>query len=169
MLATDYDGLVRRLARRFGCSDFASETLHETFVRLDGLTDKTVIQSPKDYLFRAAVNVGRNRRRAERLRASAGEIDALLDVPDEAPIPEQIVDARSEVAALLRVLAELSPRMRRAFEAALFDSRPYAEIATELGVSLRTVERDIQHAMEHCARTLGEVPVRRASGSQLRK
>lgn len=158
MLAADYDSLVRRLARRFGSSDFASETLHETFARLESVSDRTALQNPKDYLFRTAINVGKNLRRAERIRATAAEIDAVLDVPDAAPSPAQAVEARSEMDYLLAVLDELPRRTRFIFEAALFDNKPYATIATEQNVSLRTVERDVQRAIEHCARKLGHMP-----------
>jgi RNA polymerase sigma-70 factor (ECF subfamily) len=168
MLAADYDGLIRRLTRRFGCSDFASDTLHETFTRLDGVSDKTLVQSPKDYLFRTAINVGKNRRRAERLRASAAEIDAILDVADETPDPAQTIEARSEMDALLHALDELPSRTRRAFEAALFDNKPYSEIAETLGVSLRTVERDIQRAIELCASRIGKAPMARSGNTPQR-
>lgn len=168
VLTADYDGLVRRLTRKFGCADFASETLHETFARLDGMSNATVVQSPKDYLFRTAINVGKNRRRAERVRATAAEIDAILDVADEAPTPAQAVEAQSEMDALLQVLSELPPRVRQIFEAALFHNVPYSQIADDLGVSQRTVERDVQQAVEHCARRLGRDVTRRASGRRRR-
>lgn len=164
VLAADYDGLVRRLTRKFGCADFASETLHETFARLDGVPEATVVQSPKDYLFRTAINVGKNRRRAERLRASAADVDAMLDVADDAPSPVQIIEAQSDMDTLLLTLAELPLRVRKTFEAALFENQPYPQIAEELGVSLRTVERDVQLAIEHCARRLGRGMIRRSSG-----
>lgn len=164
VLANDYDGLVRRLTRKFGCADFASETLHETFARLDGVSDVTVVQSPKDYLFRTAINVGKNRRRAERYRASAAEVDAMLDVADDAPTPMQIIEAQSDMNALLLILEELPPRVRKTFEAALFENVPYPEIAEDFNVSLRTVERDVQQAIEHCARRLGRGVMRRLSG-----
>lgn len=164
LLVADYDGLLRRLARRFGSMDFASETLHDTFAHLDRVGDATVLQSPKDYLFRVAINVGKNRQRAERLRASAADIDAILDIADETPAAEQIVAARSDIGAMQRALNELPLRLRQAFEGAFFENRPYADIAADLGVSVRTVERDIQQAVEHCARRLGEASPR-AAGS----
>lgn len=158
MLAADYDSLVRRLARRFGSSDFASEALHETFARLENVSDGTPLRNPKDYLFRTAINVGKNLRRAERIRATAAEVDAVLNVPDVAPGPAQTAEARSEMHHLLLVLGELPERTRSIFEAALFNNQPYSVIAAEQGVSLRTVERDVQRAMEHCARKLGYMP-----------
>jgi RNA polymerase sigma factor (sigma-70 family) len=66
--------------------------------------------------------------------------------------------------ALVSVLSDLPPRVRHVFEAALFDSVPYPQIAEELGISLRTVERDVQQAVECCARRLGRSVARRVSG-----
>ncbi len=154
MLTADYDGIVRKLTRKFGSADFARETLHETFARLDGISDKTALQNPKDYLFRIAINVGKNLRRGERVRATAGEIEAFFDIPDETPGPAQTVEARSDMNALLGLLAELPPRTRAVFETVLFHDTPYAQIAADLGVSLRTVERDVQRAIEYCAQVL---------------
>jgi RNA polymerase sigma-70 factor, ECF subfamily len=161
ILVADYNGLVRRLTRRFGSPDFASETLHETFAQLERIGDETVVLSPKDYLFRTAINVGKNLQRSERLRASASDIDALLDVPDETPLPEQIVAARSDMDELVRALDELPLRVRQVFEAVFFANKPYAQIAQQFGVSTRTVERDVQHAVEHCSRQVGHLPTRR--------
>ncbi len=83
---------------------------------------------------------------------------------DDAPIPSDIVEARSEIDALIPILEELPLRTRRAFKAALFDLMPYRDIAEELGVSLRTIEVDVQRAIEHCARRLGRDVIRRPSG-----
>ncbi len=170
MLTADYDGIVRKLTRKFGSADFARETLHETFARLDGISDKTALQNPKDYLFRIAINVGKNLRRGERVRATAGEIEAFFDIPDETPGPAQTVEARSDMNALLGLLAELPPRTRTVFEAVLFHDTPYVQIAADLGVSLRTVERDVQRAIEYCAQVLdgsgfGQMRTRGPDGS----
>jgi RNA polymerase sigma-70 factor, ECF subfamily len=163
MLVSDYDALLRKLTRQFGSPDFAAETLHETFAKLDRVADTSVLLRPKDYLFRILINVGKNRRRAERLRATAAEIDAVLQVADDTPDPAQIIESRSEMDALLAVLSEMSPRTRAAFRAALFEGKPYAKIASDLGVSLRTVERDLQYAIEFCARSLGRSMASRSS------
>lgn len=154
VLAADYDGVVRRLTRKFGSSDFARETLHETFVRLENVSDSATLISPKDYLFRTALNVGMNRLRHERRRATATEIDDVLNFADDTPDPATIAEARSDIQAAMRAIGGLPQRTQRAFRLALFEDRPYAQIAVELDVSVRTVERDIQLALEHCASAL---------------
>lgn len=154
VLAADYDNIVRRLARRFGSADFARETLHETFLRLSGMSDQTNLRNPRDYLFRAAINIGKNLRRSEQIRATDGDVDAFFDIPDEKPSPAHAIEIRADMDALLRAVADLPPRTRSVFEAVLFDETPYAQIALNLGVSLRTIERDVQRATEYCVRVL---------------
>lgn len=154
VLTADYDNIVRRLARRFGNAEFARETLHETFVRLSGISDHADLRRPHDYLFRAAINIGKNLRRNEQIRATEGEIEAFFDIPDETPTPARAIEIRGDMDALLRAIAELPPRTRSVFEAAVFDETPYAQIAANLGVSLRTIERDVQRATDYCVRVL---------------
>lgn len=150
VLAADYDHIVRRLARRFGSADFA----HETFLRLNGISDHAEVRSPRDYLFRAAINIGKNLRRNEQIRATDGEVEAFFNIPDETPSPARAFEIRADMDALLRALADLPPRTRSVFEAVLFDETPYAQIALNLGVSMRTIERDVQRATDYCVRVL---------------
>lgn len=165
VLTADYDDLVRRLTRRFGNRDFASETLHDTYVQLQSVPDTTLINSPKDYLFRTAINVGTRKRTTESRKATAKEIDSILDdIGDDSAGPARIAEARSEVDALMQVLSELPERTRKAFAATIFDGHSCGDIAEELGVSVSTVEKDIQRAVELCSRRLGRTPTRRTSG-----
>jgi RNA polymerase sigma-70 factor, ECF subfamily len=162
--AEDYDGLYRRLTKRLGSSELASEALHETFLRVDRASSVAQVQRPRDYLFRIAINIATDRRREERRLLNADEIDSLLHVADESPDPAQILEAREEVRALEKALAELPDRQRAIFFAAVIRSMPDHAIAERLGLTVRTVERDLQRALQHCARRLGRSLLRRGGG-----
>jgi len=112
VLVADYDHFFRRLSLRLRCRDQAAEVLHETFLRLARVKHLEAVQHPKEYIYRAAINIAKNRRKAETYRASALLFDTTLEVPDEAPDPARIVEARSEIAALKRALAALPARRR---------------------------------------------------------
>lgn len=114
-LVENYDGLIKKLTRRLGSSDFAHDALHETFLRLDRVTDAVQVRSPTDYIFRTAINIAKDRQKAQNYRVSVSEIDALLDVCDEGPDPARVVEARSEIEAFKRALAELPPKCSAAF------------------------------------------------------
>lgn len=167
-LVENYDGLVRKLTRRLGSSDFAYEALHETFLRLDRVTDAVPVRSPADYIFRTAINIAKDRQKAQNRRVSASEIDELLDVSDDGPDPARVAEARSEIEAFKRALSELPSRPRDVLQSISIDGRSPQEVAARLGVSVRTVESDLKRALNHCADSLDHTLIRRLGGPRPR-
>jgi len=163
VLSSDYEGLARRLTRCLGSSDLAREALHETFLRVDRVADVSSVRSPVDYLFRAAINVAKDRRRSDSLRdrLSAGEIAAICDIPDDQPDPSAALEARLEIEELEKALRELPKRRRAVFLAANIEQIPHRQIAKRFGINARTVEFDLRYAMEHLSRRLGRKLIRR--------
>jgi RNA polymerase sigma-70 factor, ECF subfamily len=160
-LSDDYEGLTTRLTRCLGSSDLAREALHETFLRVDRVSEAVSVRSPADYLFRTAINVAKDRRKSDAHLLSAAEIAAITDLPDESPDPSAIAGARLELKALDRALTELPARRRDVFVAAHIEQLPHDEIAARFGINVRTVEFDLQHAMEHLSLRLGRTVIRR--------
>jgi RNA polymerase sigma-70 factor, ECF subfamily len=160
-LAADYEGLTKRLTRCLGSSDFAREALHETFLRVDRVSETVSVRSPLDYLFRTAINVAKDRRRSDSRLLSAAEIEAIIDIPDEGPDPLRVLESRIELKELEKALAELPERRRNVFVAAHIEQLPHGDIARRFGVNIRTVEFDLQYAMEHLCRRLGRNVIRR--------
>lgn len=156
LLVTNYTSLSQRLARRLGSTESANEALQDTYLRLAKGHDLGPIRSPQDYLFRVALNIAADRRRAEARKLTVDEVDALLNVADDAPDPARAAEARSELRLLEQVLTELPERRRAIFKAALLDEIPRREIAKEHSVSVRTVDFEIQRALEYGTRRLEE-------------
>jgi RNA polymerase sigma factor (sigma-70 family) len=154
LLLADYREMDRRLTRRLGSADLASEVLHETYLRLQGITEIEPVRSPKAYVFRIALNIAHDRRRAESRRLTVDEVDCLLDIPDDQPDAARVIEDRSEVNLLRRAIAELPERRRRVLILSRIEGLPNREIATRLGVTVRTVETDLKQAIEHCAERL---------------
>lgn len=160
-LSADYEGLAKRLARRLGSADLAREALHETFVRIDRVSETVNLRSPRDYLFRAAINAAKDRRRSDSRLLNASEIASIIDVPDECPDPFTVVADRLELEDFNNALAELSDRRRRVFVAAHVEQLTHEQIAQRFGINARTVAFDLQHAMEHLGRRLGRKVLRK--------
>jgi RNA polymerase sigma factor (sigma-70 family) len=154
LLLADYSGLDRQLARRLGSADVASDVLQETYLRLEGMNEVGPVRSPKAYLFRIALNIANDRRRAESRRLTVDEVDSLLDIPDDRPDAERVTEDRSELHLLKRAIAELPERRRRVLICSRIKDMPHREIAKRLGVTVRTVEMDLKQALEHCAERL---------------
>jgi RNA polymerase sigma-70 factor (ECF subfamily) len=153
-LLVRYDDLKRRLTRRLGSADLANEALQDTYLRLETMAETGPIRRPLAYLFRTALNIGINRRIADSRLLTASEVDALLEVADETPDPARIVEARSEISALGRALAELPVRRRQIFLASWVDGVSHMELAARFGVSLRTIQSELRSAVDHCAKRL---------------
>lgn len=163
-LVSRYDELKRRLARRLGSDDVASEVLHETWLRLGQGGEVGIIRNPESYVYRMALNVAVDRVRAETRWAKRAQIEALLASESDELDPEHIVAAKSEMAAFERALSELPARSRDIFVAALIEELPYREIAERFGISLRSVEREMSRVFDHCVTSMKKSPVRRRLG-----
>ena len=93
-----------------------------------------------------------DQQRVENRRLTVAEAEVLLNVPDPAPGPDRIAEGRAELDALTRAMGELPARQRVILLAVRLEGLPQNDIAEQLGVSLRTVERELRNAHEYCAR-----------------
>jgi RNA polymerase sigma-70 factor (ECF subfamily) len=150
LLVDRYDDLRRRLTRRLGSVDLASEALHEVYLRLDRADNPGAVASPTAYLFRAAFNIASDTRRMESCHARQTTVDGLNDVADRTPGPDGIAEAKVELAALVQALLTLSPRQRAILIAARYEEIPRAEIAKRYRISRRLVQLELQRALEAC-------------------
>jgi RNA polymerase sigma factor (sigma-70 family) len=137
--------LLRFLAAR-GAGDEAEDVLHDLWQRV---VDSPVqpIADPLSYLFRAAENLMRDRRRSflSRERRQADWQGATLGEQEEA-LGERVLIARERLREADAVLEALGPRAATVFRRARLDGIGQAAIARELGVSLSSVEKDLQKA-----------------------
>lgn len=156
LLVSSYDELKRRLTRRTGSADVAAEALHETWIRLGHVNEIAVVQRPESYLYRMALNAAVDRHRADVRWFDKASLESLLRSDDDQLDPEHIISMRSEMAALERVLMELPDRRRAIFLAALTEELSYRDIAKRFGISLRSVEREMSRAFDHCGNYFGK-------------
>lgn len=137
-----------RFLRARGAGDDAEDVLHDVWQRISNPPDGPIAE-PLSYLFRAAENAMRDRHRAALARvnretnwASSGH------APEPPPGGEQVLIARERLAEVNAALAALppAPRVATIFRRFRLEGIGQAEIASESGVSLSTVEKDLQKA-----------------------
>lgn len=146
-LAQCYASLKSRLTHVLGCADLASDALHDTWVRLKDKDEQRVMESPAAYLMRVAVNIAVDIQRRQRRIADGDEVEELLDaLVDPKPGPAQLAESRSELAQLTAAMERLPERRRLILVLVHWDGVPQKEVATRLGVSLRTVEYELKRA-----------------------
>lgn len=158
VLVTGYDDFKRRLTARLGSAELAREALQETCLRLGSSTIMGSVQSPRAYVLRAAFNIAINRLVAEKRRATSPDLDAMFEIADDTPDQARIVEARSEIAALKRALHELPKRRREIIVAVALNEVPIPVLAKRFGVTVRTIQIELKHAIMHCAERLDRRP-----------
>lgn len=134
------------------------DLIQESYVRL-WPAEFATIMNPRAYLYRTLRNLVYERARHARVvpMELMGEIDDLGVISDE-PGAERRLSARQELDRLKRIVAELPPQCRKAFELRKFENLSQREIAARMGVSEGTVEKHLAKALSRLleARAEGE-------------
>jgi RNA polymerase sigma-70 factor, ECF subfamily len=156
-----YDDLKARLTQRLGSAELASDALQDAWLRLEKVTLIGPVQRPWPYLLRIAYNIALKRLRHEREIVTLDDARAALSLVDDAPDADRVVRARLELVQLRHALEELTPRQREILFASRLDGVPLQELAGRHGISQRMVERDLKHAVLHCAARLDRKIIQR--------
>jgi RNA polymerase sigma-70 factor (ECF subfamily) len=161
LLVGEYDKLKTQLARRLGSHDLAGEVLQETYLHLQRPLRIGAIGNPKHYLLTIATNIARMSFRRERRLTSLSELDEALGFVDETPDPLRSLEAREQFEALNAAFAELTPRRRHILFASRLEGRKLRDIAAELGLTQRSVEKELKVALMLCGLKLRREVVQR--------
>jgi RNA polymerase sigma factor (sigma-70 family) len=149
-----YDEIKVQLTRSLGSRELADDVLHETFLRLHQSEAAGMIRQPESYIFRVALNIATDKRREERRRASQAEVLAAIRLHDAQPDLSREIEARSDIEALKRALAELPPRCRAILIAARVHGLSHEAIAERSNISRTMVQKDLRRAVHHCVEYL---------------
>lgn len=149
-LYSDHHGWLNGwLRNKLGNAADAADLAHDTFLRLLNRSERMELTAPRAFLRTVARGLVIDHWRREELERAY--LEALARLPGhETPSPE----ARELVFELLESIAKmldgLKPNVRRAFLLAQCEGMPYRQIAEQMGISLRSVERYVADALYHC-------------------
>lgn len=137
---------ARRAVLRQGIADQdADELVHEAFLKVAAYQRAHAVQSQEGLLVRTAVNLSIDRqRRAGRLPLADGS--TLYEIPDAAPDPARIVEARARLRQVAAGLDRLPERTRRILLRRRLDNMSYADIAHSEDMSVAAVEKLVARA-----------------------
>jgi RNA polymerase sigma-70 factor (ECF subfamily) len=144
--------LLWYVARRVPNRADAEEVVQEAFLRLLG-ADRLEANAyrARNYLFATAINLVRDnhRRRTARLQSAHVSVEELqIETTD--PNPAVALDAELGMRVVASALRDIQPRAREAFRLYVQEELTYGRIALKLGVSKKTIERDIALAVTLC-------------------
>ena len=146
--------LLRYLTDLLSRREDAEDVVQETYIRL--LNAATLERSEaraRAFMYKVATNIAYDRFRQRQTRGSESGAE-LANIVSDGPSPERIVAFDQAVEIVKRTLLELKPRCRQVFLMRTSEDLSYEEIAARLAISKRTVEREMQHALDVCQRRL---------------
>lgn len=150
-----YTMALRLLGRPADAADVVQETFLRAYVKLPQLRGDSV----RGWLFRVAVNAGRDvQRRSVRRPASSleGEGGKVIDLPDPAAGPEDTALGRERSGEVRSALLAIPDEYRVAVVLRDVNDLSYAEIGTALGVPVGTAKSRVSRGRDLLARRLGE-------------
>lgn len=137
------------LRARLGNAADAADLAQDTFVRLLQRTERLELTAPRAFLRTIARGLVIDHWRREEIERAY--LETIAHLP-EAQTP--CAEARALVLELLESIAcmleGLKPKVRQAFLLAQCEGLSHKQIAEQMGISLRSVERYVADALYHC-------------------
>ncbi|NWB25572.1 RNA polymerase sigma factor [Pseudomonas gingeri] len=150
-LVRHYDELVDHVRRRFGDRGFAREVVHDVCVQLLEKRQSEEVRTPLALLRKISHDQAVDRYRSERRRqAWIVELPEDFEATSDAPSPPRQYEAERELERLAQAIEALPPRCRMVFVMHKVHQLPQAEVATQLGISLKTVEKHLKLGLAAC-------------------
>src|SRR3546814_5872212 len=115
------------------------------------------IENLEGDLFCVATNLVMERARRRHVR-DRHEQDAYLEQVMPEPEPEHAATAQQALRILSLSIAGMPDRRRLAFERFVFADRTAGQVATEMGVSVKMIEKHVAQARAYCRQMLDAGP-----------
>lgn len=135
----------------------ADDLVQEVFLRLVRRGGIGGVEKVSSFIFEIAANVSHDRYR--RRRARRHDDHQAFD-PDMhggvAVAPDHILIDRERLGEVTRILNEMPERTREVFMLRRLEGMRYNDVADRIGVSVSTVEKEMQRAVQYLAAKLGD-------------
>lgn len=140
---------LHRFFARFRLNSHDIEDLtQEVFLRLARPGHCEALRQPDAFLFTLARNLVRDRARRLYTRAAKSSVNLEdLELPCDSPSPEESVENDERLRWATSALEALRLETRRAFIMHRVMGCSYAEIATDMGVSISMIEKHVMSAI----------------------
>jgi RNA polymerase sigma factor (sigma-70 family) len=138
---------LTRHVRSLSTSD-TDDLIQESYFRIWSGADLSAIQTPATYLYVVLRNLLVQQARHARIvpMDRMGEIDEL-SIPSGEPSEDRRIAAHQELERVSRVVEALPEQCRRVFELRKVHGLSQREVAAELDISERTVEKHLAKAL----------------------
>ena len=154
-ILTHEAALVRYLTRKWPHRDDVHDLRQEIYIRVYEAAGRSRPTSPKSFLFTTARHLMTDRIRRARIISidTLGDLDALNVMVDELT-PERRTHARQELRLLARAFDQLPPKCREVIWMRRVDQSSQKEVAAQLGITEKAVEKHVMKGMQQLADAL---------------
>lgn len=146
------EALVRFIARNWPYRDDIHDLRQDTYVRVYEAAARSRPASPRAFMYATARNLMADRVRRGRVVSIevVGDMEAL-NVSMEEPEPDDKAGTWQELKQLADALDRLPDRCRAAVWLHKMEDLSYREVAGRLGISVKTVEKQISKGIKRLA------------------
>lgn len=137
---------------KYGNKDQADDLVQEAFIKLWQNCSSVPIEKAKSYLYTIANNSSLNEIKHQKVVLQYENNFTGLDKTNENP--EYILEEKQFKEKLLNAIENLNETQRVAFLMHRIDGKKYSEIAEELNISVKAVEKRIHLALVELRKTI---------------
>ena len=144
-----YDTMCAVVRRIVFAPDVAEELVQDVFFKLWSKREQLAeIDALRTYLYRAARNTALNHLRRQKLELAHEEREAAKGEPSTSEATGDSASAVELTEAVQEAIQRLPPRCREIFLMSRDGGLTYGQIASELGISIKTVETQMGRALK---------------------
>ena len=140
------------LRKRMGCAHHAADVAQDTFLRIITSRDALLgMQEPRAYLTTTAKRLLVDRARRQVIEQSyLAQLAITSELMGNYPSPDELLQAVEALEQISAALQAVAINARQAFLLHYLDGQTHAAIATELGVSTKTVQKYLIQTLLSC-------------------
>jgi RNA polymerase sigma-70 factor (ECF subfamily) len=146
--ATQFRRLKSLLSRRGRTPHDTEDLIQEAYLRMQVYFKRgQAVREPEAFLVRTVLRLHSNARRYDRRHPNIGQPVDELVLLDTSPLPDEVLEGEQCLRRLREALDSVNPRTREIFFLHRLDQLTYAQIATQIGISVSAVEKHIANAV----------------------
>jgi RNA polymerase sigma-70 factor (ECF subfamily) len=144
--------LVKYFTRKTGNSVEAEDLAQDVLVRALAHAHWTSVDQAKGYIFRAAINRWRDRRRRQQTHGTSVSWDDTTHAPESADnLPERVLIIREEFKQVLDALDSMNERTQAVLMLIRWEGMRAATVASMLGISESAVNKHLAKGLAQLA------------------
>lgn len=135
----------------------AEEVVSDVFCRIwKKRMDLDQVKNFESYVFISVRNLSLNYIRNNSRNVNESFDEQSYHISDPIPLPDEVMQAHELQDVLNKSVESLPQKCRAIFKMIRFDGLKYKEVASELNISVNTVDTQMRIAMKRISQTLGD-------------